>query len=414
MIGRQEILETAATLGLNPHVVEKDYVLGWVLAGIYQHASLAETWIFKGGTCLKKCYFETYRFSEDLDFTVTEPAQVQEEFLGTAFREIGEWIYEQAGVEIPEQLQEFELFQNPRGTVSCQGKLSYRGPIAPRAGALPRVKLDLTSDERLVLPPTERVVFHDYSDAPVERITVRCYAYEEAFGEKTRALAERTRPRDLYDVVNLYRNTEARPQPDVLLDVVRQKCEHRGIPVPTLAQLEIHRGDLEGSWEPMLGHQLQALPPVESYWNALPEFLSWLETGAAPAVPATYRMAEGETVLRERTLRLPVARNVQSYLEVIRFAAANRLCVDLRYQGSVRRIEPYSLRRTRDGNIVLHAVRTTTGGHRGYRVDRIEGVQATAEGFEPRYAVELSPQGPLIIPRTATRTALLTGRHPRA
>ena len=124
--------------------------------------------------------------------------------------------------------------------------------------------------------------------------------------------------------------------------------------------------------------------------------MSWLETGAAPAVPATYRMAEGETVLRERTLRLPVARNVQSYLEVIRFAAANRLCVDLRYQGSVRRIEPYSLRRTRDGNIVLHAVRTTTGGHRGYRVDRIEGVQATAEGFEPRYAVELSPQGPLI------------------
>ena len=48
MIGRQEILETAATLGLNPHVVEKDYVLGWVLAGIYQHASLAETYLFSG------------------------------------------------------------------------------------------------------------------------------------------------------------------------------------------------------------------------------------------------------------------------------------------------------------------------------------------------------------------------------
>lgn len=26
--------------------------------------------MFKGGTCLKKCYIETYRFSEDLDFTV--------------------------------------------------------------------------------------------------------------------------------------------------------------------------------------------------------------------------------------------------------------------------------------------------------------------------------------------------------
>ena len=67
MISRREILDTSHVLGLLPQVVEKDYVLGWILAGIYQHAALKETWIFKGGTCLKKCYFETFRFSEDLD-----------------------------------------------------------------------------------------------------------------------------------------------------------------------------------------------------------------------------------------------------------------------------------------------------------------------------------------------------------
>ena len=59
MIDRREILDMAGTLGLLPHVVEKDYVLGWVLAGIYRQTALAERWIFKGGTCLKKCYFET-------------------------------------------------------------------------------------------------------------------------------------------------------------------------------------------------------------------------------------------------------------------------------------------------------------------------------------------------------------------
>ena len=75
MIDRREILDMAGTLGLLPHVVEKDYVLGWVLAGIYRQTALAERWIFKGGTCLKKCYFETYRFSEDLDFTLTDPSQ---------------------------------------------------------------------------------------------------------------------------------------------------------------------------------------------------------------------------------------------------------------------------------------------------------------------------------------------------
>ena len=126
-------------------------MLSWVLAGIYRHAVLAESWIFKGGTCLKKCYFETYRFSEDLDYTITDSSHIDHEFLIGVFRDIGEWIYEQTGIEIPEELREFEIFENPRGTVSCQGKLSYRGPIAPRSGGLPRIKLDPTPDELLVL-----------------------------------------------------------------------------------------------------------------------------------------------------------------------------------------------------------------------------------------------------------------------
>ena len=213
MIDRREILDIAGTFGLRPQIVEKDYVLGWVLAGIYQPAALAESWIFKGGTCLKKCYFETYRFSEDLDFTLTDPSHIDSGFLAGVFREIGEWIYERTGIEIPEELQEFEIFENPRGTVSCQGKLSYRGPIAPRSGGLPRIKLDLTPDELLVLRPAQRAIFHDYSDAPAEGIAVLCYAYEEAFAEKVRALGDRARPRNLYDVINLYRNAEADPSP---------------------------------------------------------------------------------------------------------------------------------------------------------------------------------------------------------
>lgn len=76
MIDRREVLSTAANLGLLPNVVEKDYVLGWLLAGIFSQPQLAEHWVFKGGTCLKKCYFETYRFSEDLDFTVTDESHI--------------------------------------------------------------------------------------------------------------------------------------------------------------------------------------------------------------------------------------------------------------------------------------------------------------------------------------------------
>lgn len=41
---------------------------------------LAKSWIFKGGTCLKKCFFETYRFFEDLDFTLRNEALLDEVF----------------------------------------------------------------------------------------------------------------------------------------------------------------------------------------------------------------------------------------------------------------------------------------------------------------------------------------------
>jgi predicted nucleotidyltransferase component of viral defense system len=37
----------------------------------------------------------------------------------------------------------------------------------------------------------------------VSSTTVSSYAFVEVFAEKLRALGQRTRPRDLYDVVNL-------------------------------------------------------------------------------------------------------------------------------------------------------------------------------------------------------------------
>lgn len=400
MIDRREILDAASRFSLNPHVVEKDYALGWALAGIYAHPELASSWVFKGGTCLKKCYFETYRFSEDLDFTLTDGAHIDEAFLRRVFGEISEWIYEQSGLTFPVDQQRFEILTNPRGNPSCQGRLSYRGPVSPTSGGLPRIKLDLTADERLVLDPVSVPIFHPFSDAPDGGITVLSYAYEEAFGEKVRALAERTRPRDLYDVVNLFRNEDARPEPAVLLDVLRQKCEFKGIPVPRYGDFDDHRRDLEAAWQGMLAHQLPALPPVDAFWNALPEFFRWLATGEAPARPAAYALGGGETVLRQRSLPAGIRQSAGAALEVIRFAAANRLCVDLVYQGRTRRIEPYSLRRTRDGNIILHAWSREANEHRSYRVDRIEGAHSTSETFTPRYAIELTPSGPMTIPPT--------------
>ena len=104
MIDRREILAMAATVSLRPDVIEKDYVLGWLLAGIYNHPAINKNWVFKGGTCLKKCYFETYRFSEDLDFTLTDESQFDKDFLRGRFETIAVWVYVQTGIEVPKDL----------------------------------------------------------------------------------------------------------------------------------------------------------------------------------------------------------------------------------------------------------------------------------------------------------------------
>jgi predicted nucleotidyltransferase component of viral defense system len=50
MIDKREILEAASSFSLLPNTVEKDYLLGWILAGINSHEELVDSWVFKGGT----------------------------------------------------------------------------------------------------------------------------------------------------------------------------------------------------------------------------------------------------------------------------------------------------------------------------------------------------------------------------
>jgi hypothetical protein len=302
------------------------------------------------------------------------------------------WVADESGLVLPGDQLSFDIYKNPRGGLSCQGKVGYRGPVSPAtsAGGWPKVKLDLTADERLVLPAVRREVFHPYSDRPEPGMWINSYAYEEAFGEKIRALGERTRPRDLYDVVNLYRHGDSRPPSSVLRDVLEQKCAYKGIALPTIEALEPHLPDLEATWASMLGHQLPVLPPVADFWAALPEIFAWLMGRTEAPQRARIEPGSTDTTIRSRVLPRAVPVRARAPLEIIRFAAANHLCVDLAYDGSVRRIEPYSLRQTAEGNFVLHAIRSDTGDHRSYRVDRMQDASVTGRSFVPRYLVELS------------------------
>jgi len=411
VITAQELMDHARNLGLRPQVVEKDYALGWLLAGIAAHPVIGPGWVFKGGTCLKKCYFETYRFSEDLDFTLTDPAHLDEAFLLSTFREVATWIEEHSGIELPDADRRFESYTNPRGRMSAQGKVGYRGPIAPR-GDLPRIKLDLTNDERLVLPPSLRPVHHPYTDRTEEGFAIRAYAFEEVFAEKIRALAERQKPRDLYDVINLFWRDDFQPDRVVMLDTLRKKCEFKGIALPTVHQLELDpaRVELESGWEQMLAHQLPALPVFADFWQALPAMFQWLYGDADKLLRTPIPSDEPGDVVQEPMAGTGVWSPAQRQeyfnvpMDLIRFAAANRLCIDLGYQHSHRLIEPYSLRKTKDGRLLLMAVKHSTSEPRSYRLDRIQSASISNVPFVPRYSIELSSTGNFTVKPTVQRT----------
>lgn len=162
MIAAQAILALRSEWSLREDVIEKDYVLGWMLAAIAANEELHETWVFKGGTCLRKCYYETYRFSEDLDFTVVENGPEAPETLMTLLPRLSAWLYENSGIEIDIDQSSFSRRRNRRGNPTTQGRVAFKGPL--RSPQVPKLRIDLTTDEILVQPPQMRAVGHPYED----------------------------------------------------------------------------------------------------------------------------------------------------------------------------------------------------------------------------------------------------------
>lgn len=411
MITRIHIDERVREWGLREDVIEKDYVLGWLLWGIGSEPDLAEQWAFKGGTCLKKCYLETYRFSEDLDFTVVPGGPVNAEDVEPILLRMLDRVGQESGISFNQQAPRLRTAVPGRYT---EGRIYYTGPR--QNPTVSRVKLDLSGSETIARPTVLRPISHPYPDEIPSPGSVRCYSFEEVFAEKIRAMGERGRPRDLYDIVNLFRREDLHGEREIVVAVLHEKCRSKGVEIPTFAAIEQAetRAELESEWENMLGHQLQVTPPFEAFWAALAELFAWLEGGAAPAARERIGVARGEAEdLSWSPPRTVTTWGTTAPLESVRFAATNRLCVELGYSGSRRLIEPYSLRRSQAGNLLLYAVRADSREIRAYRVDRIQSVRVSDLVFTPVFRVELGSPVTASAPTVATAPPRLTPRRPR-
>lgn len=145
----------------------------------------------------------------------------------------------------------------------------------------------------------------------------------------------------------------------------------------------------------MLAHQLPVLPAIDNFIASLGDLFDWLgghDLARLEPAPAVRSVTTDDTWIAPPTMtRWPGG----VPLEQIRFAGANHLLVDLQYQGTSRLIEPYALRRSQAGNLLVYAIKAGTGEVRAYRVDRIEDVRVTDRGFVPSYIIELSAALPV-------------------
>ena len=410
MISNQEIRNLVTEWGLREDVVEKDYVIGWVLWGMGSDPDLSTHWAFKGGTCLKKCYIDTYRFSEDLDFSVLPNGPVKPEEIEPIINRILERIYEESGIDFSIKKPAFKYFSDHHYT---EGSIYYRGPR--NAPSPSRIKLDISGNEKIVRPTILRGVDHKYSDTTPKTANVRCYAFDEIFAEKIRAMGQRSRPRDLYDIIKLFWREDLQAEPKHIRRVLEEKCAYKNIPVPTFATIESspNKSELISEWKNMLAHQLQVLPPFEQYWEELPKLFSWINGDLVPTTLATISN-EGEAWVPPPTMWVS---GTGLHLEPIRFAAVNHLCIEINYmkqgvQSKKYLIEPYSLRRTKDNNVILKAIKHNSPKPDGtFRIDWIREIKVTNQTFKPKYKIEFASTGSIGAQPTSRKSDYNVGNY---
>lgn len=268
MISIAELKRESAGSGVDIAVIEKDYALSWMLRGIFE-SNLADRLVFKGGTALRKAYFEDYRFSEDLDFTISKPVELA--YFQSTLAEVCQDIRSQSGLEL--NLISLKQTRSETGQEAFEGKIEYIGPRQHR-GNPSRIKLDLTAYEKVILPPATLPLIHGYSDKC--QVRIRAYQLEEILAEKIRTIIQRSYPRDLYDAWYILKFHRDRIDIDTLISVYLQKCEFKNIQPAEWQDFFQSPAILnkETAFANSLGRQLRELPKFSELTTELAEILS--------------------------------------------------------------------------------------------------------------------------------------------
>lgn len=262
MIRKREIEQKAEMQQVPKSTIDKDWVLGHFIDAIFSVKECRDNLVFKGGTCLRKCYFQDYRFSEDLDFTSINPSFVFDKKLLTLITDLVT-----SRTEVPLYIQEITELRFNDQLTGYKAIVKFWGADHSSNQAPPTpdrwntsIKIEIILYELMVFPAEEREVFHPYSDTlSASSLTIPCYSLREVLTEKLRALIQRsyTAPRDFYDIWYLANNPLEIDWVEIR-EAFHIKMKFKNLVFEGIHQMMNERNDkqVKAGWQNSLAHQI--------------------------------------------------------------------------------------------------------------------------------------------------------------
>ncbi len=204
-------------------LIEKDFILHQLLLDLSKNDFFRENFLFKGGTCLIKCYLGYFRFSEDIDFTWKN----QEKFKRMSKKEIRKYlssVTNETGIIFEEIAKkrglDFKCTKNNRDYVELGGgsktltfKIWYDSEILNSRSFI-KIQINFVEDMRFPLAknalksllerPVEelKILFPEEYKEYSEQIPFGTYDIKEIMCEKIRSILTRkgVKARDFADV----------------------------------------------------------------------------------------------------------------------------------------------------------------------------------------------------------------------
>jgi predicted nucleotidyltransferase component of viral defense system len=192
--------------------VEQDLVLSRALSEIFARPALREMLAFRGGTALHKLFFDPPgRYSEDLDLVQVKPGPIKPVLL-----------------EVQEALDGW--LGTPRSQQAADSvKLIYGFETTAQPVRRMRVIIEINTREHFAVEGFRHILFAASNPWYAATTPVTTYALEELMATKLRALYQRRKGRDLYDLW-LALETLA-PDDERVVAGLRAYLEHGGLSV---------------------------------------------------------------------------------------------------------------------------------------------------------------------------------------